>query len=76
MKFSGKVGDGHVNKWLTFVGDPDHGIRIATLVRRALAEVCTVCASEFLTAISDHNRSAPTLFSAEQHHKLHVRDSA
>jgi len=45
MKFSGKVGNGPTNKWLNFGGDPVHGseyglrIRIATLVRRALAEV-------------------------------------
>ena len=25
MKFSGKVGNGPVNKWLNFRGDPDHG---------------------------------------------------
>ena len=24
MKFSGKVGNGPVNKWLHFGGDPDH----------------------------------------------------
>ena len=41
MKFSGKVGNGPMNKRLNFGGDPDHG-SIATLVRRALAEVCTV----------------------------------
>jgi len=37
MNFPGKVGSGPVNKRLNFGGD-----RIATLVRRALAEVCTV----------------------------------
>ena len=53
MKFSGKIGSGLVNKRLNFGGDPDdesgygYGsgltrIRIATLVRRALAEVRTV----------------------------------
>jgi len=43
MKFSGKVGNGPMNKRLDFGGDPVHiRIRIATLVRRALAEVCTV----------------------------------
>jgi len=41
MKFSGKVGNGPMNKRLNFGGDPDR-MRIATLVRRALAEVCTV----------------------------------
>jgi len=41
MKFPGKVGTGPVNKRLNFGGDPD-GIWIVTLVRRALAEVCTV----------------------------------
>jgi len=40
MKFPVKVGNGPVNKRLNFGGDPDHRIRIATLVRRALAEVC------------------------------------
>jgi len=46
MKFAGKVGNGPINKWLTFggdlVSDPDMDrirIHIATLVRRALAEV-------------------------------------
>ena len=38
-EISGKVGNGPVNKRLNFGGDR---IRIATLVRRALAEVCTV----------------------------------
>jgi len=43
VKFSGKGGNGPVNKWLNFGGDPDHGSRyIATFVRRALAEVCSV----------------------------------
>ena len=47
MKFAGKLGTGPVNKWSNFSGDPDNGyvwirIRIATLVRRALAEVCTI----------------------------------
>jgi len=44
MNFSGKLGNGQMNEWLNFGGDPDHGsgFRIATLVRRALAEVCTV----------------------------------
>jgi len=40
MKFSGKVGNGPMNKRLNFGGDPE--IRIATLVRRALAQVCTI----------------------------------
>jgi len=39
MKFSGKVGNGPVNKWLNFDGEPDP--RIAKLVRRGLAEVYT-----------------------------------
>ena len=50
MKFSGKVGSGPMNKWLNFGGDPYHviriqiwiRIRITTLVRRTLAQVCTV----------------------------------
>jgi len=48
MKFSGKVGKRLMKQNNDFRGDPDHGsgsrirIRIATLVRRALAEVCTV----------------------------------
>jgi len=69
MKFSGKVGNGPVNKWLNFGGDPDHRLdtglisgfvtigrygkwltddsfilfrQMAALVRRALAEACTV----------------------------------
>ena len=69
MKFSGKVGDGPVNKCLNFGGDPDHRLntgivfrirhyweirkvvngysfilirQTAALVRRALAQVCTV----------------------------------
>jgi len=71
MKFAGKVGNGPVNKWLNFDGDPDHRLdagivfriltigrygkwltdinlllilihQMAALVRRALAEVCTV----------------------------------
>ena len=42
MKFSGKVGNGPMNKWLNFGGDPENGSGIATLVRRALVEVCTV----------------------------------
>jgi len=25
MKFSGNVGNGPVNKWFNFGGDPDHG---------------------------------------------------
>ena len=48
MKFSEKVGNGPMNKWLNFDGDPDQRsgsgirIRIEIPVRRALAEVCTV----------------------------------
>jgi len=51
MKFPGKVGNGLMNKWLDLGGDPDHWsgygsgwiqILIATLVRRAVAEVCAV----------------------------------
>jgi len=55
MKFSGKVDNGTMNESLNFSGDqirdpdPDPDpyldtipIRSATLVRRALAEVCTV----------------------------------
>jgi len=70
MQFSGKVGNGPVNKWLNFGGDPDHRLqdtriifrvrhyweirkvvngrsftlirKMAPLVRRALAAVCTV----------------------------------
>ena len=48
MKFLGNVGNGPMNKRLNFGVDPDHGsryrsgIRIATLVRHALAEVFTV----------------------------------
>jgi len=45
MKFSGKLGNGPLNKWLNFGGDHSRiwiRIRIATVVRRALAEVCTV----------------------------------
>jgi len=48
MKFSGKVGNWQATKLLNFGGDPDHPDpdtnpdRIATLVRRDLAEVCTV----------------------------------
>jgi len=42
MKFSGKIGSEPVNKRLNFGGDPGHRIRITTLVRRALAGVCTV----------------------------------
>jgi len=41
MKFSGKVGNEQMNKikfWWRF----GSRIRIATLVRRALAEICTV----------------------------------
>ena len=26
MKFSGKVGNGQINKWLNFGGDPDHHV--------------------------------------------------
>jgi len=26
MKFSGKVGNGLMKKWLNFGGDPDHGL--------------------------------------------------
>jgi len=71
MKFSGKVSNGPVNKWLHFGGDLDHCLvqglfsgfvtigryrkwlaninlllilirQMVALVRRALAEVCTV----------------------------------
>jgi len=69
MKSSEKVGNGPVNMWLNFGGDPDHRLdrgivfqirhyweirkvsnghsfilirQMAALVRRALAEVCTV----------------------------------
>jgi len=42
MNFLGNVGSGPMDKWLNFYGDPGHGIRIETLVRRALAEICTV----------------------------------
>jgi len=47
MEFLGKVGNGPTNKWLQFGGDPDHGsesgfISRHCMVRRALAEVCTV----------------------------------
>jgi len=40
IKFSGKVHNGPMNKWLNFGGDPE--VCIATLVRHALGEVCTV----------------------------------
>jgi len=48
MKFSGKVGNGPVNKRLNFGNDPDHGFRSVWRywVRRALAEVCTVPVSQ------------------------------
>jgi len=41
MKFSVKIANRPVNKRLSFAGDPDTRIRIqiATLVKRALAEV-------------------------------------
>ena len=44
MKFSAKVDTGPVNKRLHFGGEwrSGSGIRIATLVRHALAEVCSV----------------------------------
>ena len=43
MKFSGKVGNGPMNKfWSRYGSGIRIRIRIATLVRRALAEVCTV----------------------------------
>jgi len=44
MKFSLKVGNGPVNKWFKFWWRSRLWILIwiATLVRRALAEVCTV----------------------------------
>jgi len=56
MKVSRKIGTGPVNKRLNFGADPDQEsgygsgcygsgyirIRIATLIRRALAKVCTV----------------------------------
>jgi len=48
MKFSGKVGNGPLNKRLNFGGDPDHGSGIATVVRLGVgthslsASSCTV----------------------------------
>jgi len=45
MKFSGKVGSEPMKKIIKFLwrsGSGSGSIRIATLVRRALAEVCTV----------------------------------
>jgi len=47
MEFSGKVGNEPTNKMINFGGDPHQGsgygyIRIAALVRRALAEVGTL----------------------------------
>jgi len=77
MKFSGKVGNGRMNMWLNFGGDPDHRLdteivfrirhyweirkvvkgqsiilirQMAALVRRALAEICTV---QVLLVVSD-----------------------
>ena len=42
MKLSWKVVNGPVTKWLNSGDDPHHGYgRIATLVRGALAEICT-----------------------------------
>ena len=49
-KFSGKVGNGPMNKWLNFAGIRIR-IQIATLVRRALAEVCTVAVLLVYTCI-------------------------
>jgi len=78
MKFSTTVGNGPMNKWLNFGGDPGHrldtgiifrirhywGIReavngysfilirqMAALVRRALAEVCTVAVLVVIVAV-------------------------
>jgi len=43
MKFSVKVDNGPANKILNFDGDPDHESGSGCgLIRRALAEVCTV----------------------------------
>jgi len=43
MKFSGKIANGPMNKRLNFGGNPIRDrIHIVTLVKRALAEVCTV----------------------------------
>jgi len=45
VKFSGKVGNGPVNKRLNFGGDPDHGYGSGPYretLGRALANVCTV----------------------------------
>ena len=41
MKFSGKVGNGPMNKWLNFGGDPDTD-PYGDSGKRALAELCTV----------------------------------
>ena len=49
MKFSGKVGNGPMNKRLNFGGDVGPRIRIATQVRPALAEVWTAPVSIFFT---------------------------
>jgi len=45
MKFSGKVGNRPLNKWLNFGGNPDHGPDMdpdCDTGKTALAEVCTV----------------------------------
>jgi len=42
MKFSEKVDNGPMNKRLHLHAHLDGGTDIATLVRRALAEICTV----------------------------------
>ena len=84
MKLFGKVGNGPVNKWLNFGGDPDHRLdtgnvfrfrryweirkvvngdsfilirQMAALVRRALAQVCTVALLLVMAALrnrADH----------------------
>jgi len=53
MKFSGKAGNGSMNKRLNFSGDPYHGSGSGSV--RALAEVCTV--PVLLVRESVHNGS-------------------
>jgi len=67
MKFSGKVGNGPMNKWLNFSDDLDDRLewlmdinlllilirQMAALISRALAEVCTV--SVLLVLLELHN---------------------
>ena len=83
MKFSVMVGNGPVNKtikfwWRSRTDSPDGGTDIETLVRRALAAVCTIPVL-LVTASNSVQSTKCTAGVAVNYHllcKLHQRDDA